>query len=132
MFYPLAKALFERKLFSTDTEITADYRATAIGNIKEITVRSDFIIRSVSLQGDKIVIEGANTKDGHIRNLLTDSIIAIDGMDPNRFAEVYDIKFDGSTAAPTKRRGRKPKNRNPDGTIKSREQLAKEAKEKVA
>lgn len=39
------------------------------------------------------------------------TITAIDGMAPERFAEVYNINFDGSAKIVGKKRGRKPKMR---------------------
>jgi hypothetical protein len=38
-----------------------------------------------------------------------DDLDAIDGMDIERFAKVYNIKADGSVKTPGKKRGRKPK-----------------------
>lgn len=131
MYYPLAKTLQDRKLFTEGMEITASYSAAAIGNIKDIIVTGVFVINRVREENSTILFEAASTRDGHIRTLSSDSISEIDGMDPVRFAEVYDIKSDGATKAPAKRRGRKPKNRNPDGSRKTAEQLEQEAAAKM-
>lgn len=36
-------------------------------------------------------------------------VIALDGMEPERFVDIYDINPDGSTKSVGKKRGRKPK-----------------------
>lgn len=127
MYYPLAKTLQDRKLFTEGMELTAEYSATAIGNVKDITVQGIFVVLSISENDNEVLFDVASTRDGHTRRIGSNAILEIDGMDPERFAEVYDIKADGSTKAPAKRRGRKPKNRNPDGSHKTPEQLAREA-----
>lgn len=128
MYYPLAKTLYDRNLFTKEMELTAAYTAATLGNVKDITVTGYFYIHRARCENDKIVFDVVSTRDGSPSIIDSDSVISIDGMDPERFAEVYDIKADGSTKAPAKRRGRKPKNRNPDGSRKTPEQIASEAK----
>jgi hypothetical protein len=54
--------------------------------------------------------------DGSSVKVRADAITMIDGMTPERFAENYMIAPDGSATSRSsgKRRGRRPKNWNPD------------------
>jgi hypothetical protein len=104
----LISTLVERQALTKDNVITASY-----------TVR-DGLGRSMTRVGDFGIIDLATndenfsftlqhvTEKNHIR-INDDMIIAIDGMDPTRYAEVYDINADGSSKKMGKKRGRKPK-----------------------
>ena len=118
MYSNLAKVLYSRGLLKEDVEIEAKYNTAAIGNIKDISSIGYFMIRQVNEIGDIITVNAASTRDGHIRAITVEDIITIDGMTPERFAEVYEITADGDSKEPVKRRGRKPKNRNIQQTLK--------------
>lgn len=112
MNYPLAKALFDRNLFTNDMEITATYIVSTLGKVKDIPTTGNFFIQTANTGPNDIQFLALSTRDGSKILLNAEDVTAIDGMSPERFAEVYDIKADGSSKPPAKRRGRKPKNRN--------------------
>ena len=82
----LFKTLVERKLINTETIVRAHVPAVGFHTGNYMAV-----------------------KDLHWEpKIKADSILDIEGMDPERFAKSYDIKPDGS-AKVYKKRGRKPK-----------------------
>lgn len=58
---------------------------------------ADYRLRLKSLIGTDIVTVNAT------------DVVALDGMEPSRFVDIYDINPDGSTKCVGKKRGRKPK-----------------------
>lgn len=108
----LAKTLYNKGLIRPDVEIETSYTTTAIGNINEIKVSGCFMIREIINENDKMKLLVSSVKDGHSRIVDIETVTSIDGMEPNRFAEVYDIKDNGENKDPVPRRGRKPKDRS--------------------
>jgi len=104
----LASVLVDRKLLKEDCEIDARYLANGLSSATH-TVLGTFYIKSVDKQEETINFQVANVKDGTIRIVEARDIVAIDGMDPVRYAAVYNIKADGGKAVQGKRRGRRPK-----------------------
>lgn len=76
-----------------------------------VLVKSHEVYTVLSTQetSDNLLLEVCSTVDGKKRSVECKFIDEIDGMHPERFALVYDIKCDGQEIIPGKRRGRKPK-----------------------
>jgi hypothetical protein len=109
----LAEALVAKNLLVEGTEVEAAYLSTSLGGIGQHLVRGEFTInKPIKRQDGSLAFSLTSTRDGTSRNLPAISITAIDGMDPARFASVYDVKADGNAAVVGKRRGRKPKDRS--------------------
>jgi hypothetical protein len=102
----LAQKLIEKGVLAADTEVEATYPVLALGGAAVTTGRGIFLITKVLNDAGFEVI---STRDGSSRRLAPSNIVAIDGMDPIRFASVYNVKADGIEAKEGKRRGRKPK-----------------------
>lgn len=108
----LAEALIARNLLPAGTEVRAKYKAMGLGSVNNVLVSGDF-----SIAGHKVKEDGtirfrlADLRSGAPTNVDAEAIEDIDGMDPVRFAAVWDITADGGKAVVGKRRGRKPKNR---------------------
>jgi hypothetical protein len=112
----LAEALINRGVLPAGTEVTARHNAMGLGSVNNVMVTSEFSIIKVAVRSDgEVVWTLANLRDGAHTKVLSEAILDIDGMDPVRFASVYDITADGGKAVVGARRGRKPKNRNPEG-----------------
>lgn len=109
MLEVLARALIERRVMTTETELEIAYKGMDIGGGKTVKSQGTFTIRDVNTTGEKIVFQLISTVDGSIRAATSEQILAIDGMDPARYASVYGIKANGGSAAQQRRRGRKPK-----------------------
>lgn len=109
MTHELISALIEKNAFTSDIIITAHYTTVdlfgrtfdKIGNFK---VRK--ILRRDDVAFFELVTLGEN---GHSIKAAASAIKAIDGMDPIRFADMYDILPDGSMKKVGKKRGRKPR-----------------------
>lgn len=109
----LAEALVAKNLLPKGTEVKAKYLAAGLGGIGTVLVSDEFTITQVlrTPEGD-LRFQLESTQDGRVRKLPALAIQEIDGMEPARFAAVYNIKADGDAAKVGKRRGRKPKDRS--------------------
>lgn len=109
----LAKKFVEKNLINETTEVVARYRGSSISGDMNITSMDIFTVKATKLMEDEsVVFHLISTKDGSSRVVDQTAIVEIDGMDPFRFASVYNIKADGADAKIGKRRGRKPKDRS--------------------
>jgi hypothetical protein len=111
----LAEALVNRGVLPAGTEVQAVHMAMGLGSVNNVEVMSGFSITQTKIRSDgQVVFTLANLRDGASTVVLAPAIQDIDGMDPVRFANVYDITPEGGKVVLGKRRGRKPKNRNPE------------------
>lgn len=109
----LAEALVNKGVLPAGTEVQAKHKAMGLGNVNNVIVSSGFSIASTEiLPNGKVLFRLADLRSGAPTNVYADAVEEIDGMDPVRFADVYNITADGGKAVLGKRRGRKPKNRN--------------------
>lgn len=109
MLEVLARALIERRVLTTETELEIAYKGMDIGGGRTVRSQGTFTIKDVSATEEKVVFQLISTIDGSVRTATSEQILTIDGMDPARYASVYGIKANGGSAAQQKRRGRKPK-----------------------
>lgn len=108
----LAEALVLKGVLPAGTEVRARHRAMGLGSVNNVVVISDFSVTSTKVREDGIVIfRLADLRSGGASTVVAEDVLDIDGMDPVRFADVYNITADGGKAILGKRRGRKPKNR---------------------
>jgi proline racemase len=116
----LAEALALKGVLPAGTEVEAYYTGVALGGVANVKVSGQFSIVSIGKRKDgTVVFVLAALRDGATHKVLATDVTVIDGMDPERFASVYDIKACGGTAAPKARRGRKPKDRSPEGLARA-------------
>lgn len=109
----LASKLVAKKLINETTEVVARYRGSSIsGDMNVVSTDIFSVMEVMEMVDDNIILVVESTRDGHRRRIFVTDILEIDGMEPNRFASVYDIKADGADAKVGKRRGRKPKDRS--------------------
>ena len=116
----LAEALVLKGVLSEGTEVEAYYSALGLGGINSVRVTGYFSVVSATKRpnGDVMFVLAA-LRDGAETTVLAEDILNIDGMDPVRFASVYDIKACGGAAELKARRGRKPKDRSPEGLARA-------------
>lgn len=108
----LAEALVAKNHLPAGTEVRAKHTAMGLGSVNNVIVTSDFSITSTVVREDgKVVFKLADLRSGAPSLVFAEAIEEIDGMDPVRFASVWNITADGGKAIMGKRRGRKPKNR---------------------
>lgn len=111
----LAEALVVKNLLPAGTEVRAKYKGVGLGSVTKVLVTGDFSITNTKIREDgRIVFYLSSVRDGATTTVLEDAIQEIDGMDPVRFANVYNIGATGDKLVLGKRRGRKPKNRPVD------------------
>jgi hypothetical protein len=105
----LISALYDRSAIGTDNVVTASYTLRD-GDGKKTKRVGDFGVIHVEKTTDHInfVLQHVTDKN---RVIVSDhQILAIDGMDLSRYADVYDLNSDGTMKKVGKKRGRKPKN----------------------
>ncbi len=107
----LLKTLVEKKIGRVETEVEARVRVPDIGGQLYTEVVGSFLIRGVRFDeaNDCYVLRGYSTRDGAMFTIDSRAIRLIDGMEPDRFASVYNISPEGETKRTGKRRGRKPR-----------------------
>ncbi len=109
----LALILNEKGLITERTEVETYYESSYLGNVYNTKLIGEFSVSNVLVSDDKrVVFKLRSLRDGAIKEVPASYIIKIDGMEPERYALVYDINLDGSKIKSGKRRGRKPKNRS--------------------
>lgn len=104
----LISALVDRHVITGDNVVTASYTVQdSVGRtLKKV---GNFGVVTVEKVEDAIQFTLQHVVEKNKVKVTEDSIIAIDGMDIRRYAEVYDINEDGSNKKTGKKRGRKPK-----------------------
>jgi len=112
----LALKLVAKNLINETTEVVAVYKGSSISGDPNVVSTGIFSVVGVNENTDalgfpSITFTLQSTRDGSRRVVSSNAILEIDGMEPNRFASVYNIKADGADAKVGKRRGRKPKDR---------------------
>lgn len=104
----LISALIDKKAIGNDNVITASYTVVEYGGKQSRRV-GDFGIVDISKSGEHVNLTLKHIIDKNQIVVNDDQILAIDGMDISRYADVYDINKDGTTKKLGKKRGRKPK-----------------------
>jgi hypothetical protein len=99
----ILKTLIERRLIPDNSVFGGRVRAHCLGG-QNLKVLKDVFYTGLNSRGFVCKDELSNTYF-----MEFDDLYAIDGMDIERFAKVYNIKADGSVKKPGKKRGRKPK-----------------------
>lgn len=103
-------ALLDKNAIGRDNVVTATYTVSELG--KTIKKIGDFGIVNINRQEDHIDLTVRHIIEKNQIVINDEQITAIDGMDLRRYADVYDINFDGSSKKTGKKRGRKPKRKD--------------------
>jgi len=105
----LISALIEKNALATDTVITAQYTTKDLFG-RDYYKKGDFRIEKISKSTESHIFELHSIDDTKISiRAESRSIIAIDGMDLLRYADIYDLLPDGTSKKVGRKRGRKPK-----------------------
>jgi hypothetical protein len=109
MHHNLAEALVTKGVIKYDTEVEATCITKDISGMKRIDVVHTFLVKRIIKQLNGDVIFDLAQINGERAKIKAEHILTIDGMDPARIANVYNLKVDGSEKTTGKKRGRKPK-----------------------
>ena len=104
----LANILINRNILLVGMEIEATYESITLDGTSKVAAFGGFMIQKIIRNEETTEFQTVSIHDGHKRIIHVEDVSSIDGMDPIRFAAVYDIQSDGSNARVGKRRGRKP------------------------
>ena len=104
----LIQSLLERQGLTSDTVITA-YHMIKDGQGRSYRRCDQFVMTDVIRLGEDYQFRLRNLVGNSITTIWAKDIIALDGMDPTRYVDIYDINPDGSAKKVGKKRGRKPK-----------------------
>jgi len=103
----LAQALIDRGVINNNTRIIAKCPVIVMGGMPGE--------QELALTVDRAYFEDgalkfrASHRSGKKYSVPAEKITIIDGMDPVRLAQAFDIKADGTKKISGKKRGRKPK-----------------------
>lgn len=104
----LIKSLIEKDGLGTDTVITA-YHMIKDGQGKAQRRCDQFVMTEISRSGEDYQLRVRTVIGNVMATVWARDIIALDGMDPLRYVDIYDINPDGTAKKVGKKRGRKPK-----------------------
>jgi cell division GTPase FtsZ len=108
----LAEALVIKGVLPAGTEVRARHKAMGLGSVNNVLVVDNFSVTDAIVREDgRVIFKLADLRSGAPSRVFAEDIEEIDGMDPVRFANVFNITANGGKAVLGKRRGRKPKNR---------------------
>lgn len=105
----LLRKLIETSIIKPFVEIEAHYTVVEFSGNSTIRKTGEFVIFEIVENAGHFDFVCASAVDGRRRVIPEEDIILIDGMEPERFANVFGIAPDGSKLKMGKRRGRKPK-----------------------
>jgi hypothetical protein len=105
----LIASMLDRHAFTQDTLITARYLFKTV--LGESWSTGLFYYREARFipEHNYYVFDLERVEDHNTCTVGMEHVISIDGMDPSRFADVYDLNFDGTVKNRGKKRGRKSK-----------------------
>lgn len=104
----LMPSLIDKHGLTDDTVITAYHMSKDLyGRLQR---RCDnFMLVDVLQQGADYRLRLKSLIGSTVVTVNAADVVALDGMEPERFVDIYDINPDGSTKCVGKKRGRKPK-----------------------
>jgi hypothetical protein len=105
----VVKKLIEKGAIKRETEVEAHYKGKDLSGAALARARGVFLILGARLMEDQVTFDAVDTRWGGHQSLKADDIIRIDGMEPDRFANIFGLTEDGEPLKQGKRRGRKPK-----------------------
>ena len=105
----LTAKLIEKGVIRFNTEIDAYYNGIDIAGVAQARTPGNFTIVGARKKADSFLFEVRNTIDGSRRIITCEEVNLVDGMEPERFAEIYGLTAEGVEIKQGKRRGRKPK-----------------------
>lgn len=105
----VVKKLIEKGAIKRETEVEAHYKGNDLSGGPLARSRGIFLVLGARLMEDQVTFDAIDTRWGSRQQIHSDDIIAIDGMDPARFANIFGLTEEGEVLKQGKRRGRKPK-----------------------
>lgn len=109
MIDSIFSALLEKHALGEDNIITAKYTIRDLFG-RTFDRMSEFRISTVRQDQNNLMFQLISLSENQRVHVGPESIMLIDGMEPARYADIYDLLPDGSTKKVGKKRGRKPKN----------------------
>lgn len=105
----VVKKLIEKGAIKRETEVEAHYKGRDLSGCPLSRSRGIFLVLGARLMEDQVTFDTIDTRWGQRQQIHSNDIIAIDGMEPERFANIFGFTEDGDVLKQGKRRGRKPK-----------------------
>lgn len=104
----LAETLINKGIIREQLEVQARFKSKGLST-ESVTVSGSFTIREIQKHGTDYRFKLVGINDGKQVIVTQKSIRAIDGMEPERFARIFNVNPDGSIKKRGKKRGRKTK-----------------------
>ena len=104
----LMPSLIDKNGLTDDTVITAYHISKDLyGRLQKRC--ENFMLVGILQQGANYQLRLRSLIGTGVITVNASDVVALDGMEPARFVDIYDINPDGSTKCVGKKRGRKPK-----------------------
>lgn len=104
----IALTLIEKGIMKAGTELEGFYKGVGLSGKATERVKGGFLLKQAKrLKSGKIFFEVVDTRDGQPRRIMCEDVDAIDGMDPDRAAQVAGFAVEGDKVVLLKKRGRK-------------------------
>lgn len=120
----VVKKLIDKGAIKRETEVEANYKGKDLSGSPLARARGVFLILGARLMEDQVMFDAVDTRWGQRQSIRSEDILRIDGMEPERFANIFGLTEEGEPLKQGARRGRKPK--------ALLEQLAREAEAALA
>lgn len=110
MISNIVVTLVKNNVFDKNTIVTAKYQTRDLFG-RTFNQIGDFRIQNVIREDENVIFELVSLESASdlVIRREPSHILAVDGMNIARFADVYNLKIDGSVKKTGKKRGRKPK-----------------------
>ena len=106
----LAESLIEVGVLIPGVEVEVHYHAKGLsGNIDTPVIESFFIRKVLRTSSGKYLFDCSSTVAERMHRFDASNILKIDGMEPARIADVYNLKPNGDPKKRGNKRGRKNK-----------------------
>lgn len=103
--------LLKKHAIGVDNIVTANYTVTDLFG-RTFNKTNEFKIVNIVNTSTEIKFDLISLDDNKTIQMDSESIVFIDGMDIERYADIYDLLPDGTDKKVGKKRGRKSKNCN--------------------
>lgn len=101
------KSLINHNVVKPGVELDAFIKVKILGSELHTIENRHFMITKINMDDDKVIFDTVSSYDGQKTRINHESVTLIDGMDPYRYASVFDIDENGNKVEPAKKRGPK-------------------------
>ena len=110
MYNTLAKTLINKGLITQNTELEGMALTSDTFHGSDAKIQNYVRVQNFKTTTNSVTFHCTDIHGRGFYAMSSDDVWEIEGMEPKRFAQCYNLKEDGSYKKPGKKRGRKSKN----------------------